>query len=46
MANAALAAMGVIVIRKATSTYRIRCDLLHGHYVRKPRLTNGTANVM
>jgi hypothetical protein len=46
MANAALAAMGAVVIRKAVSTYRIHCDLLHGRYVRKPRLTNGTANVM
>jgi hypothetical protein len=42
MANAALVAMGVVVIRKATSTHRIQRDLLRGHYVRKPRLTTGT----
>ena len=46
MANAAPAAMGVVVIRKATSTHRMHSDLLRGHYVRKPRLANGTADVM
>jgi hypothetical protein len=45
MANAALAAMGVVVIRKATSVHRIQRDLLRGHYVRKPRLT-GTGMVL
>jgi hypothetical protein len=40
MANAALAAMGVVVIRKATLMHRIQRDLLRGHYVRKPRLTS------
>lgn len=42
LANAALVAMSVMVIRKATSTRRIQRDLLRGHYVRKPRLTTGT----
>lgn len=42
MANLALVAIGVVVIRKATSTHRIERALLRGHYVRKPRLTTGT----
>lgn len=46
MANAALAAMGVVVIRKATSIHRIQRDLLRGHYVRKPRLPTGTGMVL
>ncbi len=38
MANAALVAMSLAVIRKAIWIHRIRRRLLPGHYIRKPRL--------
>jgi len=46
MANAAVAAIGVTVIRKATAIHRIQRDLLRGHYVRKPRVTTGSGMVL